>query len=195
MRDWSRLCVLLSVGTIAASMSEPGAAADDKRPPLPDNKTIDTFQYTFTPKVLGGSVATLSIHKDGRVMYSYASAPHTGSGGRTVQKEWKLAKRERLALLRGLVDDGLLDLEDTGGGKFPNHYIGVSYGRWVLSIYPKKLPENLLKRLRPLLQKAHPEEWGTAQDKERPRETGAAPDPAPRSGFRIVSASCAPPGR
>jgi hypothetical protein len=162
MRDWNRMCVLLAVGAIAARMSDLCTAAE--RPTLPDNRTIDTFKYTFTPKVLG-SAATLSIHKDGRVTYSYASEPHTGSGGRTVQKQWKLAERERLALLHGLVDDGLLELEDTGGGKFPNHYIGVSYGRWLLSMHPKELPENLLKRLRPLLQQAHPEAWGTAEDK------------------------------
>jgi hypothetical protein len=32
-------------------------------------------------------------------------------------------------------------------------------------MHPKELPENLLKRLRPLLEKAHPEEWGAGQGK------------------------------
>ena len=155
------LCVLLAVAVAVASMSGSGSGADDRRPLLPDNKTIDAFQYSFSPKVLG-SAATLSIHKDGRVTYWYASQPHTGSGGKTVQKEWKLAERERAALLNGLVEDGLLDLEDTGGGKFPNHYVAVTYGRWQLSMHPKELPEKLLKRVKPLLQQAHPEEWGAA---------------------------------
>lgn len=140
------------------------ARAEDKRPLLPDDKTIDTFHYSFTPRVLG-SATTLSVHKDGKVTYSYASAPHTGSGGKTVLKEWTLAEHDRAALLGGLVEDGLLSHEDTGGGKFPNHYVAVSYGRWGLSMHPKELSEKVLKRVRPLLQKAHPEEWGAAPDK------------------------------
>lgn len=139
-------------------------AADDKRSVFPDNKTIDTFHYSIAPKVLGSS-ATLSIHKDGKVTYSYASEPHTGSGGKAVQKEWKLSEKQRVELLSGLVEDGLLDLEDTGGGKFPNHYIAVSYGRWKLSMHSKELPKRMLKRVLPLLQKAHPEEWGAASDR------------------------------
>ena len=151
---------------LAVVVALPGGAgaADDSRPVLPDNKTIDTFQYSFTPKLLG-STATLSIYKDGKVTYGYASQPHTGSGGKIVKMEWKLSERERAALLSGLVEDGLLDLEDTGGGKFPNHYIAVSYERWQFSMFPKELPEKMLKRVRPLLQKAHPEEWGSALDK------------------------------
>jgi hypothetical protein len=156
--------VLLAVAVAVLSMSGSGRGADDTRPLLPDNKTIDTFQYSFSPKVLG-SAATLSIHKDGRVTYSYASQPHTDSGGKTVNKEWKLAERDRVALFSGLIEDGLLDLEDTGGGKFPNHYVAVTYGRWQLSIHPKELPPKLLERVKPLLQKAHPEEWGAVPGK------------------------------
>lgn len=140
------------------------ADTDDSRPVLPDNKTIDTFFIQFQPKVFGGA-ARLSIYKDGEVTYSYQSEPHTGSGGKTIQKEWKIEELERVTLLRGLVDDGLLDLDDTGAVKFPNHYIGVSYGRWQFSMHPKELPEKMRKRLLPLLQHAHPEEWGSTLDK------------------------------
>lgn len=166
MSSYIRYSILLAAAFLVATVSEPGSAADKKRSPLPDNKTIDTFQYSFTPTVLG-SAATLTIHKDGRVFYTYQSEPHTGSGGTiVVQKDWKLTECERDALLTGIVKDGLFDLEDTGGGKFPNHYVAVSYGRWLWSMHPKKLPEKLLKRILPFLQTAHPEEWGAAPDEK-----------------------------
>ena len=145
--------IVLLAGPIAALRSE-----EKKRPVLPDNKTIDTFEYGFTPKVLG-SAAALTIGRDGKIAYSFQSQPHTGSGGHVVQKEWKIPEGDAAALLDGLVEDGVLELEDTGGGKYPNHHVAASYGRWRLSIHPKELPGKVFKRLLPLLQKAHPEEW------------------------------------
>ncbi len=153
-------CLALLTVASAATAGASVCCAEEERPQFPDGKTIDTFQYSVTPSAFG-SYAGLAIHADGRVNYSYASQPHTGSGGKTVQREWKLTEAERAALLAGLVDDGLLELEDTGGGrKYPDHYIVVTHGRWQLTLRPAELPEALMNRLLPLLRRAHPEEWG-----------------------------------
>jgi hypothetical protein len=154
-RTSAGLCVLVLLAASATGRAGEGEA----RGKLPDNRTLDTFEYTYTPKVFGGPVAHFSVTREGKLRYSYSSEPHTNMGGQVVQKEWEVPRKEATALLQGLVDDGLLDLEDTRGGKFPNHYFKVSYGRWQLTAHPKELPESMMKRLRPYLEKAHPEFW------------------------------------
>jgi hypothetical protein len=150
------ILVVLAVGLLLAA--DKPKEGDKKGTPLPDNRTIDTFTYSYSPSVLGSS-AVLSIGKDGTVSYSYQSEPGTNSGGHVVGTKWKIPEKEAKALLDGLVADGVLDLDDTLGGKYPNHTVQATFGRWQMMIHPKKLPEGVGKRLLPLLRKAHPEEY------------------------------------
>jgi hypothetical protein len=136
--------------------------AADKKAHLPDNRTIDSFEYAFAAAPCGPS-ANFSVIRSGKVRYTYAKHPTMAQGsedsGIVVQKEWEIDAKEAKALLQGIVDDGLLDLEDTLGGKFPNHWFRISYGRWQLVSHPKTMSGPIMKRLRPYLQKAHPELW------------------------------------
>jgi hypothetical protein len=138
--------------------------AEEKRGRLPDNRTIDTFEYSVAPELFG-SATRLVITRKGKVAYSYQSAPHTNSGGEVVTKSWEIPAREAVALLEGLVADGLLELEDAVGDKFPKHFFEVTYGRWRLSAGPREMPEKVMKRLLPLLRKAHPAQWNDRRGK------------------------------
>jgi len=151
------LCGGLSLFAAAAPVPDEKAV-----PRLPDNKTIDTFQCSLGTAALG-PVTTFSVTRAGKVHYSYASQPHTGSGGKVVQKEWDIPEKEALVLLNGLVEDGLLALEEDAGNKFPRYSFTVTYGRWQLSARPKGFGEPLMKRLQPYLEQADPEQWKKGQ--------------------------------
>jgi hypothetical protein len=103
----------------------------------------------------------LSVTRDGKVSYFYQSAPATNSGGINVAKKWEMSREEAIALLDGLVEDGLLKMKD-GDVKNRNggiHRVAVTSGGRDLVLTPKELPEKVFARLLPLLQKADPEMW------------------------------------
>src|SRR5437868_6580529 len=81
--------------------------------PLPDGKTIDSLFFSFAERVPGlGPRGTLSMTADGKVMYSHATAPHTGSGGKITQLNWDIPKAEAGTIFRRLVADGLLTMPE-----------------------------------------------------------------------------------
>src|SRR5687768_17591410 len=98
--------------SIAFSLLATALAADPK-PAAGDR--IDRVHYHFpgSPSGLGlGPSGWLTISRDGQLSYSHAPAPHTGSGGFATQKDWEVPAGEAAALIRGLAEDGLLELPD-----------------------------------------------------------------------------------
>ncbi|MBM3980167.1 MAG: hypothetical protein FJ304_07750 [Planctomycetes bacterium] len=152
--------------------------------PVPDNKTtIDSFSFSFGAPdkhggkfdtlALGGAPAlgaggSLTVAKDGKVTYTYSSAPFTGSGGRVVKKEWALSKDELKALFAKLVADGLLD-----GDANPDAHSGirVTSGRWYA--YIEQVPEKAMAHIKVLLVKADPVLW----EEKKPAPKPPAPKP------------------
>jgi hypothetical protein len=129
-------------------------------PPPKDAKPVLTnLRYTFTAKVEGEAVI-LTVARDGRVSYTRRTHP-TAPGGQKnlVSQGWALPKDDAARLLNALVADGLFDLEDTLGQKFPNHGIDAHAGPWRRVSHPKDMPDAVMKHLRPLLEKADPEVW------------------------------------
>jgi hypothetical protein len=152
------LMTLVACSVALTPTAGPHAVAEDApRERFPDNRTIDTFSYSYSPELFGPSMV-FSVTREGKIHYSYASQPHTGSGGRTVVKEWDVPPEEAAALLQGIVDDGLLELKDSGQN-FPSHSFSVTYGRWLLAGRAKEMPEPIMKRLLPYLRTAHPDNW------------------------------------
>ncbi|MBM3978968.1 MAG: hypothetical protein FJ304_01535 [Planctomycetes bacterium] len=127
--------------------------------PVPDGKTFDALTYTFGGGGGFGAGGSLAIKADGKVTYFYSSAPHTGSGGRVVKKDWTITKDEKTELFAKLVAAGLLDMPAAhavvlGGGGFQ-----VSSGKWTLSLGGANVPDKVLDALRPLLAKADDKTW------------------------------------
>jgi hypothetical protein len=135
-----------------------GPASAQEKDPTKGPQNLDSFRYDFAPTALG-SCSTFTVSGRGKVTYTYWSPANTGTRTRLIQKEWDVSPREAQDLLRGLLADGLLDLEDVRAGRFPNHYFEVTCDRWELSSHLKELPRPILTRLRPYLHKAHPEVW------------------------------------
>jgi len=119
---------------------------------------IDAFSYQFQAAVFSHQ-SSLALSRNGRVHYSFVSAPHTGSGGHTVFETWDIPKKEAKVILDSLIADGILDLPSGFGGKFPSHRITLTRGKWQASIRPDSLSDSIVRRLLPLLQEAHPEMW------------------------------------
>ena len=124
-----------------------------KAPAAPPGK-LATFIYYFVPKK-EGDYATLVVSRDGKVRY----ARRPPNAAKPIQEEWTIPAKDAEALLDALVADGLLDLEDVGRDKFPNHGIDVQVGRWRTSFGVKELPEKFKKPLLPLLKKADADFW------------------------------------
>jgi hypothetical protein len=138
--------------------------------PLPDGKSFDALTYAFGAGAFGPGGA-FGITADGKVSYFYSSAPHTGSGGHVVQKEWTLTKEEKAELFGKLVEAGLLDLPEGHGVPFANGFV-VSTGKWRLNLSSVKVPDKVMALLRPLLAKADPELWA-----EKPEPKPSKPEP------------------
>lgn len=149
---------------LAAALAAPPGA-------LPDGKSFDALTYTFGGGGALSAGGSLSIAADGKVRYFYSSDPHTGSGGRVVQKEWTLTKEEKAELFGKLVAAGLLDLPDGHGVPFASGLL-VTSGKWRRHLSSVKVPDKVMDLLRPLLAKAHPELW-----KEKPEPKPAKPEP------------------
>lgn len=150
---------LIFIATIFAVGYE-RVRADEPKSGLPDRKTIDALILTIpsSPSPLGG-MAHLSISKTGKVGYSHESAPFTGSGGIVTTKQWDMAVADTEALLRGAIEDGLLEIPTEEKAVLSAYQVLASYGRWQASMSFKERPEKLHKRVLPLLQHAHPEQW------------------------------------
>ena len=100
----------MNVVAFVLLMAAPGAD------PLPDNKVpIDSLAYRFGDGVFGAR-GTLSIGRDGKVAYSHATAPHTGSGGQITTKEWELTRDEMKELFAKVVAAGLPSGDELNGG-------------------------------------------------------------------------------
>lgn len=127
--------------------------------PKPEPIVLKSVGYTLTPKARGAAVS-LNVYRSGLVQYRRVNDPNAPDGRYyAVEKDWKQTPKEAEALLDALVSDGLFDLEDTGGGKYPNHQVVGSAGRWNATFCPKELPEKVSKRLLPLLKHADAEFW------------------------------------
>jgi hypothetical protein len=141
--------------------ADPGMWAEEPaaKPAKSEPVKLKSVSYTFTPKADGES-ASLYLQPGGVVLYRRQAARNAPAGPFfVVEKEWKLPAKEMEALFDALTTDGLFDLDDTGGGKFPSHQVEAQAGRWQTRFHPKELPEKVRKHLLPLLQKADAEFW------------------------------------
>jgi hypothetical protein len=141
-----------------------GARAGEERPGgPPGNGALDTFELSYTHKVLGPAT-WFSVTKEGKVRYAYTTPTGMFDSGPVVEvdRQWQVPGKEAATLLRGLVADGLLDVEDPVGARGSMHFFRVSSGPWQRSAYPRSMPPAVMKRLRPYLEKAHPEVWKKA---------------------------------
>jgi hypothetical protein len=152
------LCFILQICVVSAE--------EKKRSDLPDGRTIDTFAYRNKFK-FHGPMVDLSITRKGKIHYLYSTAPHTGSGGRVVNKDWEISSEDASILLDGLVSDGLLNAKVIYNEKdFPSHHVTMSYGEWQRSHYLKELPDKVYQRILPLMNKVHPEVWTIKKESE-----------------------------
>ncbi len=140
-------------------------AADEKPAPA-----LDTFEYVFTKGFLFESTVTLTVAKGGKATYLYKPRQsYPGADALIVRKNWEMPAKDVAALLSGLVEDGLLELETFDSIKHATyHYVGVTYGRWRLRLDSKAMPEKIFRRLLPVLAQAHPEEWKAVAVEKRP---------------------------
>jgi hypothetical protein len=132
-----------------------------KKPePVKDAKPALThFRYSFTEKIEGPE-ATLTVARDGKVTYSRKTHPNSPGGVKALADTgWAIPAADAAKLLDTLVSDGLFDLADTGGQKLPNHYVQATVGRWKATLFPKEMPDAVMRHLRPLLEKGEPEFW------------------------------------
>ena len=130
-----------------------------KEKPLAKSKPVPTrLDYTFTEKD-GAPQIALAITREGNVIYSRYD--HTAPEGKRllVNESWSIKPGEAETLLDALIACGLLGAADTGGGKFPDHFVQIQAGKWRTALHPKELPDAAMKLLRPLLEKADPEVW------------------------------------
>ena len=126
--------------------------------PLPDGKTIDSFTFA-----VGGGVfrptGALTVTADGKIKYYDQPGIWTTSSGGPVHKaEWEITKDEAAKLFTGLIADGLLDLPSTVRSTDTTRFT-VAHGRWRLYLRADPVPEKLMARLQPLLEKADPNMW------------------------------------
>src|SRR3954465_4978972 len=95
------LAPLLALGCCKSDSGGNDKRHVETRSPFPDDRIIDSLTWSFSPLVLddpnaklpllgGGPAASLTISREGKVHYWYASAPNTGSGGRTIVKDWQI---------------------------------------------------------------------------------------------------------
>jgi hypothetical protein len=101
----------------------------------------------------------LEVTKSGKVKYYFHTISFGNGTGYEVKKDWEITPKEASGLLRGLVQDGVLELQDAPTGQETDHSFSVSYGRWKLSGTPKAMPRSIMARLQPYLHKAHPDLW------------------------------------
>lgn len=139
----------------------------------PVRPVLTKFQYEFAPAITGDAVA-LAVGRDGSVTYRRQGSTTAGARETVLSAEWRVSVPDAAKLLDALVADGVLALEDTGGGRFPNHAFTAHAGRWRLFVHPKELPADALARLRPLLEKADPAFWKPGPVREVPAALGGA---------------------
>ena len=95
--------------------------------------------------------------------YSRKPHPTTPGGAKAPAEEsGRSLPTTRPSFSTRLVSDGLFDLADTGGQKFPNHYVQATVGRWKATLFPKEMPDAVMKPLRPLI------ETGKAASRKKP---------------------------
>jgi hypothetical protein len=120
---------------------------------------LTSVRYSFTAKA-EGEEATLTVGRNGGVTYRRQTHPNAPGGQKVLVNEaWAIPAKDAEALLDALVSDGLFELENTLGARFPNHSVQAQAGRWKTTFYPKELPEKVSTHLLPLLRKADGELW------------------------------------
>jgi hypothetical protein len=143
------------------------AAPPDKAPPLPDAKSIDSVTFAIGSEIFPAT-GQLTVTATGKVTYRDQPGLYTtGSGGPVTSAEWEIPKADAAKLIAGLVADGLLDLPGRVTHAQDTRFI-VASGKWKMYLHASPVPEKLMARLQPLLEKADPRRW-----KPRP-----APEPA-----------------
>ncbi|MBA4064107.1 MAG: hypothetical protein C0501_10420 [Isosphaera sp.] len=135
---------------------------------LPDGKAPDAVTFAFGHPF--GPRGTLTVTSAGKVGYREVLNPPMGAADRVHAAEWDIPKAEAAALLAGLVGDGLLDLP-ARVRHTPDTRFTVASGRWRMYLHADPVPEKLMARLLPLLEKAHPARW-------KPKPAPAADEPA-----------------
>ncbi len=96
------IAVLLTVADLSAD-----AHAVDIKPATP---TLDSFVYNFSQNM---TVIKLSVSKIGNVSYTHNQ---NRTDGFNTTKTFTIPEKDAIELLSGLIEDGLLDLEE----HFPN---------------------------------------------------------------------------
>jgi hypothetical protein len=135
---------------------------------LPDAKAPDAVTFAFGHPL--GPGGTLTVTSAGKVRYREVLDLPTGRAPRVVAAEWDVPKAEAAAVLAGLVADGLLDLSARVRHSRDTAFT-VASGRWRLYLHADPVPEKLMDRLRPLLEKADAARW-------KPKPPPAAAEPA-----------------
>ena len=168
----------ITTRSLAAILSLAALAADVRAADVRPAPTLDTFEYVFTKGFFFESTVTLKVTKDGKATYkSTPRQSYPGADALIVQKNWDMPAKDAAALLNGLVEDGLVDLETFDQFKHPvYHFVMATSGRWHLRLTFNVLPEKLYRRLLPVLALAHPEEWKVAEAKRPPLPDGTRLD-------------------
>jgi hypothetical protein len=146
------------------------AAAQPAKPvPLPDAKAIDSVTFAIGGEIFPPT-GHLTVTAAGKVTYRDQPALYTtSSGGNVHTAEWEIPKDEAAKLLAGLVADGLLDLPGRVTHAKDTRFT-VASGKWKMYLAANPVPEKLMARLQPLLEKADPHRW-----KPRPAPAPAKP--------------------
>lgn len=140
----------LAAALLLATAQTPG--------PLPDDKAIDSVTFAVGGEAFPPT-GSLTVTAAGKVTYRDRPGLFaTSSGGPVTSAEWEIPKNEAAKLLAGLVADGLLDLPSRVKRTDDTRFT-VASGPWRMYLTANPVPEKLMTRLRPLLEKADPHRW------------------------------------
>ncbi len=129
-----------------------------KKPAAPEKTAVTSFEFSLTDKE--GREVTFAVWRHGSVGYTRRRPASDPLGAGTVVSELKgIGQEEAAKILDALAADGALDIAGAGPNVVPPFHVQVFAGKWVIESRPEKLPDAVMKHIRPLLEKADPEFW------------------------------------
>lgn len=126
------------------------------RPAAPP--AVTSFQFHFKDDVF--NEVTFGLSRDGSVSYFRRRLKgHTQGEGSVTGGLTSIPKTDAEKLLDALAADGALDIPDAPPKELSRFHVQVFSGRWVIEARPAKIPDAVMKHIRPLFPKDDADFW------------------------------------